>query len=227
MPRTRYLSIQFDQPLLPHEIPKFRAAVIEKTNRVASLFHNHVTDKEVIYRYPLIQYKTTCQKASMICLEQGADDIHHLLQQQDLSLRIGSRTKKFEVEAVDLRYHRIEIADRIFDYKLRNWLPLNQKNYVDWQQFRQDPFRRGRLLNKILCGNILSLAKGIDWHVEDRILANIEQVDSTKDIIYKGVEMEAFDVQFRTNVWLPNYVGLGRGASIGFGVVKRLINHNI
>jgi CRISPR/Cas system endoribonuclease Cas6 (RAMP superfamily) len=31
--------------------------------------------------------------------------------------------------------------------------------------------------------------------------------------------MMAFDILFKTNVSLPNYIGLGKGASTGFGMV--------
>jgi hypothetical protein len=57
MPKIRYLKVRFAQKIFPTDIPLFRAAVIEKTERVASLFHNHKDDQQVIYRYPLIQYK--------------------------------------------------------------------------------------------------------------------------------------------------------------------------
>jgi hypothetical protein len=33
--------------------------------------------------------------------------------------------------------------------------------------------------------------------------------------------MQAFDVEFKTNVSLPDYIGLGKGASTGFGVVVK------
>ena len=55
--KTSYLQLVFDTPLQSYEIPKFRAAVIEKTKRQSDLFHNHTEDAGVIYRYPLIQYK--------------------------------------------------------------------------------------------------------------------------------------------------------------------------
>ncbi len=84
MPKVRYLKVRFAQCIFPYDIPKFRAAVIEKTERIASLFHNHKNDQEVIYRYPLIQYKVTHRKASIICLDAGTDDIHHLLQHREL-----------------------------------------------------------------------------------------------------------------------------------------------
>jgi hypothetical protein len=32
--------------------------------------------------------------------------------------------------------------------------------------------------------------------------------------------MQAFNIKFTTNISLPDYIGLGKGSSSGFGVVK-------
>ncbi len=221
MPKVRYLKVRFAQCIFPYDIPKFRAAVIEKTERIASLFHNHKNDQEVIYRYPLIQYKVTHRKASIICLDAGTDDIHHLLQHRDMNLRIGDRTETFEVEDIDLHYHQVQTWDSTFDYSLLNWLALNKKHYERWMELEGDDAAQIDLLRSILLGNILAFAKGIDWYVEDRIQVEITRIKSIKPLTFKRRELLAFNLNFRTNVSLPDYVGLGKGSSVGFGVVKR------
>jgi len=37
---------------------------------------------------------------------------------------------------------------------------------------------------------------------------------------FKETRLSSFDVRFETNVWLPRYMGLGKGAALGFGVVE-------
>ncbi|MBK9152083.1 MAG: hypothetical protein IPM26_14315 [Saprospiraceae bacterium] len=71
MTKTRYLHIIFSEPIQSYDIPKFRAAVIEKSKRESDLFHNHLDDQQYIYRYPLIQYKVTDKKASLVCLNES------------------------------------------------------------------------------------------------------------------------------------------------------------
>ncbi|MCB0573045.1 MAG: hypothetical protein KDC61_00560, partial [Saprospiraceae bacterium] len=39
---------------------------------------------------------------------------------------------------------------------------------------------------------------------------------------YKGVKVLAFSLEFSCNVALPDYIGLGKGCSSGWGVLKRL-----
>ncbi len=223
MPKLRYLKVRFAQPIFPYDIPKFRAAVIEKTERKAALFHNHKDDKQVFYRYPLIQYKVTQKKASIICLESGTDEIHHLLQHRDMQLRIGNETHIFEVEDVDLHYHQVQTWTSEFEYSLLNWLALNQKHLQRWQALEGDETAQIDLLQSILKGNILAFAKGIDWWIEDQVTLTITQIKQIKPLTFKRKDLLAFSINFKTNVSLPNYVGLGKGSSIGFGIVK-LIN---
>ena len=222
MPKLRYLCVRFSNNIFPYDIPFFRSAVIEKTARVASLFHNHKDDIAVIYRYPLIQYKVTFKKASIICLDQGADDIHHLLQHRTMDLRIGKTTQTFEVEDIDLHYHQVQTWDTMFEYSLLNWMALNQKYHARFKELEGDENAQIDLLESILKGNILSFAKGINWYVEERIKVKIQSIKSIKLLPFKGRKVLTFCVNFKTNVSLPDYVGLGKGSSVGFGVVKQI-----
>lgn len=222
MPKIRYLKIRFDQPIFPYDIPRFRAAVIEKTQRASDRFHNHKGDEEYLYRYPLIQYKVTEKKASIVCLEEATDDIHHLLQQRDLDLRVGDRSASYTIEHIDLHYHEVQTWEREFQYSLLNWQALNQKFYLRYQELEDDGPAQIELLESILRGHILAFATGINWQVEARITAKITQVKEIKPLTFKGRDILAFTLQFKTNVSLPNYIGLGKGSSVGFGVVRGL-----
>jgi hypothetical protein len=50
-------------------------------------------------------------------------------------------------------------------------------------------------------------------------------MEATGMMKYKGISFAAFDVLFKTNVSLPNYTGLGKGVSHGFGTVVRMYNN--
>lgn len=223
MPKVRYLKVRFSQPLFPNEITRFRAAVIEKTNRQAPLFHNHAGDDGFVYRYPLIQYKVTHKKASIICVNEGTDEIHNLLQHRDLELRVGDKVGAYSIEDVDLHYVQVQTWDSIFDYSLLNWLALNQVHFLRFKELEGDETAQLDLLQSILRGNLLAFAKGIGWHVEDTIKAEITKVKEIKFLPFKGQEVLAFSVNFRSNVSLPDFIGLGKGASVGFGIVKKFI----
>lgn len=83
-------------------------------------------------------------------------------------------------------------------------------------------------MERILVGNILTLAKGLGVTIEKRIQCKIKQSSEPYNVTHKDVKVMAFDVEFICNVSLPDNVGLGKAVSLGFGTVtKRLeINHN-
>jgi hypothetical protein len=220
MPKVRFLRIRFDHPIFPYDIPRFRAAVIEKTDREAPLFHNHQGEDGFVYRYPLIQYKVTYKKASIICVNEGTDEIHHLLQHRDMELRVGDKVNNFSVEDVDLGYFQVQTWESAFDYSLLNWLALNQVHHRRFRELEGNDAEQLKLLESILTGNILSLAKGIGWEVKDRIQVRITELKRLKMLPFKKRQVLAFTLNFQSNVSLPDFVGLGKGASVGFGVVK-------
>lgn len=221
MAKIRYVRITFAQQLQQQDIPKFRAAVIEKTNREASLFHNHKEDTSVIYRYPLIQYKTIFKNANIICLNMGTEDIHYLLKHEDLNLRIGRKEQGFPISSVDLHYHELSINKGLSQYQITNWLALNQKHHQRYRELADDKAAQKSLLESILIGNILAFAKGVDWQIEERVLVNITNIQNIKPMFFKRKQMPTFTLTFSCNVDLPNFIGLGKGTSIGFGVIKQ------
>ena len=127
---------------------------------------------------------------------------------------------KLEVESVNARQHLVQIWDGEFAYYIRRWLPLNQKNY---EVYCQEESLAGRytMLERLLTANILSFAKGLGIHFEGQVTARITQLDEPRLQYYKGVKLMSFDAEFKTNVSLPDYIGLGKGVSLGMGTVVR------
>ncbi len=221
MTKIRYLKIRFANRIMPRAIPYFRAAVIEATRRRSSLFHNHAGPAGFYYRYPLIQYKATDRKASIICLEDGTDDIHYLFQLRELDLQVGDRRERFEVEDVLLRYHQLQTWQAGFDYALKDWQALNQDNFRRYAQLTSE-VERLQFLEKMLLGNLLTLNRSLCPEEGDLpIELSITRMKGQRWLPYKGQKILAFSLNFRTNLSLPDYVGLGKGVSVGFGSVKR------
>src|SRR5699024_9615089 len=93
------------------------------------------------------------------------------------------------------------------------------KNYRKYKKIK-DQISRIEMMERILIGNILAFAKGVDWHIEEKINLRIGKIRKTKNISYKNTRLLAFDIDFKTNVHLPPYVGLGKGVSQGFGMIS-------
>ena len=221
MTKTRYLHIVFSETIQSYEIPKFRAAVIEKSSRESDLFHNHIDDSRVIYRYPLIQYKVTDKKASLVCLNEATEDIHYLLRQRSFDFRIGKEFVKYEIEDVRLKYEKIQTWDQDIRYNILNWMALNQENYAIYQDFRSLADKLAFLEN-LLEKHIRIFMEAMHADEPIPLRVNIEEMKGDKYIEYKDIFHLTFSMNFSTNLSIPNYVGLGKGVSVGFGNIKKL-----
>jgi hypothetical protein len=219
--KIRYLRIHFDTEIEPFEIAAFRGAVIAKAGNDHILFHNHLNNREFLYGYPVIQYKRIGKNPALVCMDYGVDEVHHLFSQQNLEVNIGQRPVTLAVKNLQMDLYTLQVWEKLFAYRLYNWLALNQENYLVYQNLTDD-LAKIAFLESVLKANILSFAKGMKWDVDRTINLRIDEVIKSKIVPYKKQKLMAFDVKFRSNVSLPDYLGLGKGVSLGFGTVTRI-----
>lgn len=219
MKKLKVLKIVFDQTLLPSEIAQFRGAINNLINKDYVLFHNHLGENGFRYNYPLIQYKSIHKKAALICLDEGTEEIHELLKLNKWNITIPKGEMTLSIESLSANHFTVQVWDTMFHYRIFDWLGLNSENYHKYQKI-ESLVERTQFLERILVGNILSFAKGIGLSVEKEIKLNIKEISREKIIRYKDARLQAFDLTFKSNFFIPNYIGLGKGASSGFGVVK-------
>jgi hypothetical protein len=221
MEKIKTLSVQLDSPLNFGEVPKFRAAVIEATGRISDLYHNHMTDNKVLYRYPLIQYRSNNGKAGLFCLGAGTDVIHYFMQARDQALRIGKRIMQIQLDQVELDDAYIGVCDEIHSYSLLNWQALNSVNFREYQQLaKKDPIAQIEFLQRILTGNILSACSGLSVFLEQRFELKINDIKAIRAHTHKARKIMLFDISFSANIKLPARIGLGKGVSVGLGVLS-------
>ena len=224
MKTVRLLHVRFKENIKRHELPAFRGAIIEKTGRKSVLFHNHIDDQTFLHRYPHIQYKYFHGKPGLLCLAKGTEAVHHFFGNPSWSIQLSDRDIHLSVDALDLKDFVFKINGKAHSYRIKNWLGLNQKNIKAYNEL-PGLAEKINLLERILTGNILSMAKSFDWIIEDPIRIQIQQIEKQYVMPLKGIPLSAFDLQFTSNVTLPQYIGLGKGAGQGFGMVEdHLIN---
>lgn len=220
MPTVRVIKITFDTELKPFEIPAFRGAIIEIVGREHVIFHNHLDKDKFHYAYPLVQYKSKGRKAEIVCIQDGVDEIHNFFIKNLGGIRIGSHQRSLLVENIKINRFNVDVRDTLFSYKLKDWLALNEKNYPEYLGL-EGIVEKITFLEKILTGNLLSFAKGIQWTVDKGIEVKLLNLPTFKPVKHKGQSLLSFDVEFKTNVFLPPDIGLGKGASVGFGTVLK------
>jgi hypothetical protein len=221
MKKIKTLFVQLENKLTHAEVRMFRAAVIEATEREHDLFHNHKENGQFHYRYPLIQYKSIHGQASLLCLGEGTNVIHYFLGQPQITLRIGKREEELSVDRVDLKQVIVQTWNKDIHYQLSHWQALSQKNYAEWKKLESEGLvEQVSFLERILVGNILSACRGMDFEVEERLKVKIKKMKAGNWLTFKGQKMLTFAVDFSVNISLPEHIGLGKGASTGFGVLR-------
>lgn len=225
MKRLRTLLVTFQNDIPAHQVTAFRAAVIEKVGRDQVAFHNHVGDTQFVYQYPLIQYKTVHRQPAIVCLDEGVDEIHKLFGQRSWTINLLGEKIELKVDRLDLKTTTLNVWDRQFEYSIYRWQALNEKNYKEYS-ILQTLTGKIQMLERILTGNILSFAKGIEWHIDQPVQLSITDVALERLSKMKDIQVAALDVRFRCNVALPDWIGLGKGVSKGFGVVRKIQNNN-
>lgn len=221
MHHTKTLLIRFKNPLSVYKIDPFRGAVVNQLQNKNILFHNHLKDGSGYrYSYPLIQYKRINQKAAILCLGEGTDSIGEFFSDSDLNFNINGDKQQFEIENIQASKNIIQIWDSSFNYRIRKWLALNQKNYDKYHQL-EGITEKAQLLENILKGNILSMAKGLNIFFDKQIECKLKWVSEPQITQYKNTQLTSYDAEFYCNVSIPDFAGLGKGASIGYGTTVR------
>ena len=217
MTATRITTALFKNRISNEEIPFFRGAMIRLSGD-APLFHNHNGDG-FNYAYPLIQYKRIKGCAALIGINQGSEAVESLLgEEKGFLCQLGCRTVEMELVTIctENLFACCDKSDST--YRIQHWLPLNSGNYQECQQ-AEGFIERIAMLEKILVGNILSFAKGIGIYFDFPVTCRILNLTNPGLSVYKDIEFMNFSAVFRCNVFLPEYVGLGKSASVNNGVV--------
>ena len=220
IPRNKVLTIHFDNQITLSELPSFRGAIAKAAGCENVLFHNHINDK-YRYSYPLIQYKRIGGKAAIVCIGDGTEAISDFFNRTDFHINLGNRDLILKVESIKAENTLIQIwNDNEFSYVVRKYLPLNQQNYKTYSQ-TPGLIDKYAIIERCLTGNILSFAKGIGVFFDKKIKTDITKIANQHFYQYKNIHIMGFDIWFKSNVSLPNYIGLGKNVSLGFGMLNR------
>lgn len=185
------------------------------------LLHNHFEDGQYRYAYPLVQYKVLQSMPMLLGIGEGADLLAELfLKTKELNID----KKLYPINFKDFKHRQTSIGmvDSMGHYQFETlWMPLNQKNHQFYK--KQNAGSDSIQLEKILTGNILSFYKAFD-HIfgqDERVKVKLD-IEGNRRATFKNQPMTVFWGQFSANVLLPDFIGLGRSVSRGFGVIRKI-----
>ncbi len=182
----------------------------------SDLLHKHYASGQSKYRYPKVQYKLIDNVPHLVGVEEGGK----LLIELFLTIKqIKIEDEAFLVNSKNITSTVTELDDfsELNEYKFVTlWVALNQKNHQKYLQFNSQE-EKNVFLNKQIQNNILSFYKSNNFFIKERIMVTSKlQEKSTK---FKDKTMLAFSGSFVTNAILPEYIGIGKSVSKGFGTI--------
>ena len=216
--KTLLFSFVCDEPV-ESKAEWFRGFFAEHF-REYTLLHHHLEDNRLYYSFPLIQYKVMGVKPLVIGINEGAEILQRIY--PELShVQIGPREYHITEKTIIIRTDDVVVTQELKSYSfLTPWLALNEKNYEKYQKYGSRE-KRKELLESILVGNLLSMSNSIGYTVTEPIRTEIKNFKEVRTKL-KDVPMIGFLGTFSVNFEIPDYWGIGKSVSRGFGTIKKI-----
>jgi len=175
------------------------------------------------FSYPRVQVKILNEQIYIIGIKEGVEPVLSI-PEKIKELDFGNITfviNDFEEETLKQQFIS---SGSIVKYSfLTSWAALN---HVTGNKYRSTPYKKKvSYLNKLLGNNLIFLAKEMGVPMEKGIYTKVEipnlhpkSIDDNKWKSFKG--------DFKTNIVLPNYIGLGNGITRGYGTISGLFDIN-
>lgn len=183
-----------------------------------SILHNHIDGNKFMFTYPLVQYKVIDDMFVIVGIDEGGEVLKKIsseITELDLDKKYQIKEKMIHEKEFDIKPSSEEKHYKF----ITPWLGLNQNNYQKYMNTKSWKDKK-EILNRVLVGNLLSMSKGLGIVVNKKLYAKTHLEE--KIVEYKGVKMNAFTGEFKIHYDIPDYFGLGKGVSQGFGCVKQI-----
>ncbi|MPQ43645.1 CRISPR-associated endonuclease Cas6 [Clostridium tarantellae] len=205
-----------DLKLTPRYAEKLRGYIGNKYKEI-DLLHNHNQNK-LIYRYPLVQYKIINSKPIIMGINDGINIVSKIGLKDDELILDGINYETFQKE-INKSNFNFGCTEDYLEYEFKTaWIALNQKNISQYN--KGSKIQKEEILKKILIGNLIAISKGLKYNVTEEIHAWIDLKE--KDVNFKGIKHTAFIGKFKVNFNIPDYLGIGKSVSRGFGTIKKI-----
>ena len=148
-----------------------------------------------------------------------ADGLKEIYDKFD-EIKLGESNYSIMERAVTLKSEEFGCTEEIHSYRFASpWLALSQENYPKYLNASgQD---RADLLRRILVGNLLSASKGLGYVAKEHIRLEVGRMQD-EICLLKGTKVTGIRGEFTTSFAIPDFLGLGKSVSRGYGAVTRL-----
>lgn len=182
-----------------------------------TLLHHHL-DNKLKYQYPLIQYKMIEGKPMVVGINQGAQVLKEI---SDKFNTITLDYNKYEIieRNMTMKNEEFGLSDKIYFYEFATpWLALSQIKYHEFLNTRSND-EKADILRRVLIGNLISMSKTLNYTVPDIIRCDVDM--ESREERFEDMDFTSFYGGFMVNFCIPDYLGIGRSVSKGYGTVRK------
>lgn len=204
---------------LQFSLPAFRSALLQQLAEHMAAVPLADPAEHRIYRYPALQCKQVRHELVLLGICQGALFLRQITEGNN-SLAAGGSTCSVLSRDPDIRREEFGIDGTEHDYEfLTPWLALNQQYAAKFYDLSGKP-ARDAFMEKLLLSHLNSLAKSLDAPPAGPVTCTAkvkfkrERIGRENVIVFLG--------KFRTNLRIPDYLGIGQSVSQGYGTLHAI-----
>jgi hypothetical protein len=171
-----------------------------------------------MYRHPVVQYKVVDGNIMVVGLQNGS----FMLERVELPdiMRLGSEYRFVERQTRSTQQEKFGIASKQKRYRfLTPWLALNHKNRRTFFQLEDAGEDSSGLFARMLIGNLLSMSQTFFYDVPGRLEATCNVRYIKQFYVKENEPWPGFQGEFSVNFHIPDYWGIGKSPSLGYGTV--------
>lgn len=186
-------------------------------------FHHHTPNGKSIARGAKIQFKLINQELYLLGVgEEGVAFMQSFQWPQEIKIRFGNtmHTVLMTYESLKTDLAKFSLTPSLIYRTISPYLPLNQQAYSRFRKI-SDAERRLFIENRLKL-HILSAAKWCGVWVKHQITTSLIAMRLCHPIkVKKSLTFAGMNVMFETNTEIPNFMGIGRFVSRGYGTVVK------
>ena len=212
--RTFILTLEPEDPLM-FSVEELRSFLNKELAEFMELHRTNTTG--FVHRYPVLQAKQVKRDLFVIGVSQGADYLGQIIRDRR-TLGAGENTCRITACDSEIRSEPFGITDIVTEYEfLTPYLALNQQHAKQFYNLNGKA-QRAAFLQKLLSTHLTTLAKSLDYEITTPFSCEVK-VRFRRDRI-GNENMMVFLGKFRTNLRIPDYLGIGWRVSQGYGTIK-------